>query len=50
MRSFFVPNKIDDAMDDGIGQYKLQSMVTSVLDGNIFLIARALSTNKRNIF
>ena len=30
--------------------YKLQLMVTSVLDGNVFLVARALSTNTRNIF
>ena len=37
-------------MDDGICQYKLQPMVASVLDGNVFLVTRALSTNKRNIF
>ena len=47
---FFVPSKIDDAMDDSILQYKLQPMVTSVLDGNVFLVARVLSTNKINIF
>ena len=48
MEQFFVI-KIDDAMDDSI-QYKLQPMVTSILDGNVFLFARALSTNKRNFF
>ena len=39
----FVLNKIDDAMDDSIWQYKLQPMVTSVFDGNVFLVRGALS-------
>ena len=35
-------------IDDGLWQYNLQLMITSVFDGNVFLLARALSINKRN--